>query len=157
MKTIIAGCCILGIVVGLSAVESPVERPAPIDPNKPTLESRIEKLEAALSPKMPPKIKPLNELLIPTRQDWKQAYGDTLQTQIVQNIVILRNNQIEIARMISRLHPPVDPNKPTEVKEGTLRWDYKGSEELEGYFEGEWRFLTRKDPNAPIDPNEVKE
>jgi len=57
------------------------------------------------------KYKPLNQLIAPARQDWKDAYGDTLETQMVFNLAVLRLNDVEIAKMINSLRPPVDPNE----------------------------------------------
>ncbi len=53
--------------------------------------------------------KPLNELIVSAPDQWKQLYGDTLETQIVYNLAVLRNNQLLIGQMINNLHP-VDPN-----------------------------------------------
>ena len=72
-----------------------------------------------------PNYKPLNELITPARQDWKDAYGDTLQTQMMFNLAVLRFNDIEIAKAIrgnqvamniriDNLEP--DPNEPDMEK-----------------------------------------
>lgn len=67
------------------------------------------------SPEVPiVKIKPLYEHLIEAPPNWKEAYGDTLEARIIYNLAILRNNQLEIAKMISRLHPPIEPNVPID-------------------------------------------
>lgn len=60
-----------------------------------------------------PNIKPLNQQLIPTHQNWKDAYGDTFNVQVAWNFAVLRNNQLEIAKMISKMHPTPDPNVRT--------------------------------------------
>ena len=53
--------------------------------------------------------KPLNELIVAAPDQWKQVYGDTLETQMVYNLAPLRNNQLLIGQMINNLHA-VDPN-----------------------------------------------
>jgi len=55
-------------------------------------------------------VKPLRSHLTPIRQDWIDVYGDTLESQIVFNLVILRRNDLVIAEVINRLHPQ-DPNE----------------------------------------------
>ena len=72
----------------------------------------------AATPEVPiVKIMPLYEHLIESPQKWKDAYGDTLEARFVYNFAVLRNNQLEIAKMISRLHPPVDSNEPIDPNE----------------------------------------
>lgn len=66
---------------------------------------------------VPDGIRPLKDLLLQPQQNWVDAYGDDLETRLVYNIVVLRNNQLEIAKMISRMHPPIDPNVPTDPNE----------------------------------------
>lgn len=72
-----------------------------------------------------PKYKPLNQLIPPARQDWKDTYGDTLQTQMMFNLALLHFNNIEIAKAIrgnqvatnmrlDQLEP--DPNVPEMEK-----------------------------------------
>lgn len=77
--------------------------------------NEVQKAPEEAQPKT--NIKPLSEQLIPARQDWKGAYGDTLESQMAYNLVILRNNQLEIAKMISKMHPSVDPNVPIDPNE----------------------------------------
>ena len=67
-------------------------------------------------------IKPLNQLLIPTDPNWIRAYGDTLKTQIVFNLAVMRNdigisrkNELVIASVMNRIHS-VDPNDPNNLK-----------------------------------------
>ena len=57
-------------------------------------------------------IKPINQLITPAKQEWIDAYGDTLETQIVYNLVVLRNNDFVIANTINKMHEK-DPNEPT--------------------------------------------
>lgn len=75
----------------------------------------------AVTPKSPEvpivKIRPLYEHLIESPQNWKDAYGDTLEARFVYNLAVLRNNQLEIAKMIAKLHPPVEPNLPIDPNE----------------------------------------
>lgn len=56
-------------------------------------------------------ILPLYDHLIEIPPNWKEAYGDTLEVRFIYNLAVLRNNQLEIAKMISKLHPPIDPNE----------------------------------------------
>lgn len=60
------------------------------------------------------KIKPLYDHLIEIPPNWKEAYGDTLEVRFIYNLAVLRNNQLEIAKMIARLHPPVEPIDPNQ-------------------------------------------
>ena len=62
-----------------------------------------------------PNIKPLNQQLAPAPQDWKDAYGDTMETQIVFNTFISRRNEILIADIMNRMHPS-DVNDPNNLK-----------------------------------------
>jgi hypothetical protein len=62
-----------------------------------------------------PNIKSLNQQLTPAPQNWKDAYGDTLEAQIVFNLAVLRNNDLLIAQTINKLHPS-DPNDPNNLK-----------------------------------------
>lgn len=57
---------------------------------------------------------PLYDHLIEISPKWKEAYGDTLETRFIYNLAILRNNQMEIAKMIAKLHPPIEPNAPID-------------------------------------------
>lgn len=76
---------------------------------------------ATIEPKAPqPKtsILPLHDHLIQIPPNWKEAYGDTLETRIIYNVAdlrskvaILQSNQMEIAKMIQKMHPPIDPNE----------------------------------------------
>lgn len=59
-------------------------------------------------------VKPIGRYLVPMRQDWKDAYGETLESQMVYNLVIMRSNQMKIAKMISKLHPVIEPNEPID-------------------------------------------
>lgn len=59
-------------------------------------------------------VRPLYNHLIEAPQDWKKAYGDTLEARFIYNLAVMRSNQLEIAKMISRLHPPVEPNVPID-------------------------------------------
>ena len=59
-------------------------------------------------------IKPLDQQLVPARQDWKDAYGDTLETQIAFNLAILRQNDLVIANVMNKMHP-TDPNDPNNL------------------------------------------
>lgn len=59
-------------------------------------------------------ILPLYDHLIEIPPNWKEAYGDTLEVRFIYNLAILRNNQLEIAKMISKLHPPVEPIDPNQ-------------------------------------------
>lgn len=57
-------------------------------------------------------ITPLYDHLIATSPEWKKAYGDTLEARFVYNLAVFRSNQMEIAKMIAKLHSPViDPNE----------------------------------------------
>ncbi len=67
-------------------------------------------------PETEPKIKPLNAHILPAPQKWKDAYGDTLETQLVFNAVvggrddkILQNAAMQIAGVIRNAHA-ADPN-----------------------------------------------
>ncbi len=62
-----------------------------------------------------PEIKLLNQHLTPAPQDWKDAYGDTIETQVVFNTLVSRRNEISIANMISKMHPS-DVNDPNNLK-----------------------------------------
>lgn len=48
---------------------------------------------------------PLENHLVPTREDFKKAYGDTLETRLIFNIALLKNNDLVIANTINKLHP----------------------------------------------------
>ncbi|KKL68169.1 hypothetical protein LCGC14_2127640 [marine sediment metagenome] len=65
--------------------------------------------------------KPLNQHLVPLPDDWKDAYGNSLETEVIYNLVlqrnettISRNNEILIANMISKMHPS-DVNDPNNL------------------------------------------
>ncbi len=60
-------------------------------------------------------VKPLNQQLAPTPQDWKDAYGDTIETQLAFNMRISRRNEILIADMVNKMHP-TDVNDPNNLK-----------------------------------------
>jgi hypothetical protein len=67
--------------------------------------------------KVPQNIKPLNEHLLQAPQDWKDAYGDTLETQLVYNAAIgmnddriLQNAILQTARVMKLIHAS-DPNE----------------------------------------------
>ncbi len=67
-------------------------------------------------------IKPLNQQLIPTDPNWIRAYGDTLETQIVFNLAVMRNdinvsrkNELVIANVMNKMHS-IDPNDPNNLK-----------------------------------------
>lgn len=60
-------------------------------------------------------IKSLNQQLLPAPQEWKDAYGDALETQIAYNLVVLRNNDMVIAGTMNILHP-ADANDPNNLK-----------------------------------------
>ncbi len=67
--------------------------------------------------KTPPDIKPLNQHLMPAPQNWKDAYGDTLQTQLVYNASTgIRDDQtlqraiLATARTMQNVHDD-DPNE----------------------------------------------
>lgn len=62
---------------------------------------------------LPPDIRPLSQQMTPASQEWKDAYGDTLENQIIFNLAVLRNNDMVIAKTINNLHPPIDANLPT--------------------------------------------
>jgi len=64
-----------------------------------------------------PDVKPLSGYLIPTRQDWKDTYGDTPETQTAFNLAVIRYDQKQIFNLIQQYHPPNDPNV---IKEGTV-------------------------------------
>lgn len=73
---------------------------------------------AAEAPELPiVQIRPLYDHLFITPQKWKDAYGDTLEVRLIYNIATLKNNQIAVARMIQKMHPPVDPNAPIDPNE----------------------------------------
>ncbi len=57
-------------------------------------------------------IRPMSENVIPTRQDWKDAYGDKAETQLAFNIAVLRRNEKLIVNEINKFHPD-DPNEVT--------------------------------------------
>ena len=65
--------------------------------------------------KAPANIKPLDQHLAQAPQDWKDAYGDTIETQVVFNTLVSRNNEILIAGMMDKLHP-ADVNDPNNLK-----------------------------------------
>lgn len=76
-----------------------------------------EVLEAPETPEVPVmSIMPLYDHLIAAPQNWKDAYGDTLEARMIYNLAVLRNNQLEIAKMIQLMHPPVEPNVPQIAK-----------------------------------------
>ncbi|KKM79836.1 hypothetical protein LCGC14_1345970 [marine sediment metagenome] len=94
-----------------------------------------------------PDVKPLSGYLIPTRQDWKDTYGDTPETQTAFNLAVIRYDQKQIFNLIQQYHPPNDPNV---IKEGTVRWDYEDSGVIEIYAGNKW-------VGRPNDPNVIKE
>ena len=55
-------------------------------------------------------VKSVGDHLIPTRQDWKDTYGDTIDTRVAYNLALIRNDQRRIFQRINNLHPDVDPN-----------------------------------------------
>ncbi|KKL89083.1 hypothetical protein LCGC14_1918320 [marine sediment metagenome] len=57
-----------------------------------------------------PNIKPLDSFLMPTKDDWKVTYGDTLETQIVYNLAVMRFDQKAIFALVESYHPR-DPNE----------------------------------------------
>jgi len=59
----------------------------------------------------PSNIKPLSQHLVQVPQNWKDAYGDALESQVAYNLVVLRNNQLVIADVMNRIHPKTDPNE----------------------------------------------
>lgn len=106
-------------------------------------------------------IKPLYDHLIMAPQNWRDAYGDTLEARLIYNMAVLRNNQMEIAKMISRMHPPIDPNAPTlesriealengAIMDGDTIYEKSGN----GLTVSHGLIIYKLDPNAPIDPNE---
>ncbi len=60
-----------------------------------------------------PNIKPLSSFLMPTKDDWKVTYGDTLETQMVYNIVVGRFDQKAIFSLVQKYHA-TDPNEVTK-------------------------------------------
>lgn len=65
-----------------------------------------------------PKTRPIGSFLTPTKQDWKNAYGDTLETQIVFNLSVLHHNQQELLEKWAVMFPLKDPNSTKKVKKG---------------------------------------
>lgn len=57
-----------------------------------------------------PNVKPLTDQIMPARQDWKDGYGDTLETQLAFNVALIRYDQKQIFKYIQSLHA-VDPNE----------------------------------------------
>lgn len=57
-----------------------------------------------------PQVKPLSAHLIPTKDTWKAAYGDTIETQIAWNLAVIRFDQKRIFELVQALHP-ADPNE----------------------------------------------
>lgn len=60
-------------------------------------------------------VKLLDQQLAEASPAWKDTYGDTIETQIVYNLAISRANELEIAKMVSRMHPS-DANDPNNLK-----------------------------------------
>lgn len=67
-------------------------------------------------------IKPIDQQLIPTDLNWIRAYGDTIETQMVFNLTVLRNdinvsrkNELVIANVMNLMHP-ADVNDPNNLK-----------------------------------------
>ncbi len=118
---------------------------------------------------VPANVKPLNSHLLPTPQNWIDAYGDTLQIQLVYNAAagmnddrILQNAILQAAQVIKNTHA-ADPNeirwrKSVEERlgcleeradkaiyeydptEGHIRWNKK-----EGYYnKGHWELYDGK-------------
>ncbi len=56
-----------------------------------------------------PDIKPVSVYLISTNDDWKELYGDTLETQMAYNLAVIRHDQKQIFNLIQAYHV-VDPN-----------------------------------------------
>ncbi len=54
--------------------------------------------------------KPIDQHLIPTRAEWKLAYGDTIETQVAYNLAVLRNDQKAIFNLVQSYHAE-DPNE----------------------------------------------
>lgn len=54
-------------------------------------------------------VKPVSQHLIPTRAEWKIAYGDTLETQMAYNLAVLRYDQRAIFALVQDHH--ADPNE----------------------------------------------
>ncbi len=73
--------------------------------------------EAQKLPESAPQIKPLTAHIFPASQNWKDTYGDTLETQLVFNAavsgrddVVLQNVILQIAGVIRNAHVG-DPNE----------------------------------------------
>ena len=95
---------------------------------------KIEQIEP-----VDPNIIPFEKQLLPTRQDWKDAYGDTKEVQIAYNFAVMRGNDLKIAEYIKGLHFPTDPNALT-------------LERLNDKFEAKFKALeesNKVDPNEP--------
>lgn len=72
------------------------------------LEAFIEKQETEK-----PDIKPIDQNIIPTHDKWKEAYGDTLETQILYNLAVIRTDQKMIFALVKKYHT-TDPNEVTK-------------------------------------------
>ena len=60
--------------------------------------------------------KPLSAHLIPANDKWKEAYGDTLETQMAWNLAVIRHDQRAIFNLVQVYH--ADPN---EIKSNKLK------------------------------------
>ena len=83
--------------------------------------------------KTPEGIRPLGSHLMPLTQEWKDAYGESLESKLTYNIAVLRNNELVIAKVIKqnsmalaeemeKLHAS-DPNDIAEIEDIKCRID----------------------------------
>ena len=124
-----------------------------------------------------PQYKPLNTLIMSAPQQWKDAYGDTLETQLVFNAAvgrqddrILQNGLIQTAGVIKNAHA-ADPNEAEwresiearfDVLESdavkysdAVRFHEYGTDEYWGYQCGQ---IVKLDPNnLPPEPEKYKQ
>ncbi len=56
------------------------------------------------------KVRPLEDQLVPTKDEWKTAYGDTLETRLVYNVALMRYDQKAIFALVQGYHA-ADPNE----------------------------------------------
>ncbi len=105
-------------------------------------------------------VKPLSGHLIPTKQEWKDTYGDNIGTQTAFNLAVIRYDQQQIFNLVQSYHPPIDPNEVVDVNEVSIKEidDSWPCDSLlnQSQIAGEFRDVRRKINeiiNAINDPN----
>jgi len=67
--------------------------------------------------------KEIYNYLVPTRDDFKDRYGDTLQTRLIYNIALLKNNDLVIAGTINKLHPKATTQPSTSPGKNDIKFN----------------------------------